>query len=890
MQLIIKNFSRTIESVHSRDIEIEAFEKEDTINIIPRKNQIEIMENFYNSKYFQLTQPPGSGKSTIIAYVMSKRLLDDPNLKLVIAVPQTIISKTFGRMIFNHDGKHIEWDCYHDLCKNVTYSKIEYLINFLKNKEFSQNIKTRIAITTHQSFSQAIEKLHNSNNNIFENTMVVIDESHHIMYDENGTSNKIGKFIKHVFNNKLNTGVWIASATPYRNDNNNMIPKEILDQFDKHFLPLDKHWEDNIKHIKSFAFNFVIYKQNQILNEVKEVFKLGHKKSIIFCPYVGHLLNDIDKDIFKRNLINTIKEEWSDCKILDLVEIDGRNKRKEILNDNKDAEDVDIILTCKIFNEGSDWVHAEQCIDLTPSNYLMVMYQRFGRLWRDYINKYIITYYCFLPFEAKFKDEDERRLHLSKSFNALSAALLLQDIVQPIKYPTTLKGSHKEKEYFNPFQKAIQDDAKRTEILEKIIKKLLVMKSISENPSPQDVKQWIKCSLTAENIIDNQDQIIDYIGLIFRRMSKQTHPKKPDWSNVIDIESLIESGFDKIWINDIFENLRVFGTNVCTAETFKEFREIINGKKNNIDYWINYARSIVDPITGELPNKMSLPYALVQMMNKYPKEFSEFECKKILNNCEYWVEYARSIVDPITGKLPNKSSLSYGLRGMMRKYPKEFSEFECKKIINTCEYWVEYARSIVDPITGELPNKSSLPSKLRFMYYEYPGEFSEFKFKKIKKNCEYWVEYARSIVDPITGELPNKIDLPCGLRGMIKKYPGEFSEFKYKIKNCEYWVEYARSIVDPITGELPNKMRLPDSLRQMIRKYPKEFSEFECKKIMGNYDYWVKYARSIIDPITGELPNKMKLPNKLRYMINMYPGEFSEFKFKNGYKYKKKTI
>ena len=773
--MIINAFSNAKEKVYSRDIELESFEKEDTLNIIPRKNQIEIMENYYNSRYFQLTQPPGSGKSTIIAYVMSKRLLDDSKLKLVIAVPQTTISKTFGRMIFNHDGKQIEWDCYHDLCKNVAFSKIEYLVNFLKNKNFSRDISSRIAITTHQSFAQAVERLQNLDN-VFENTMAVIDEGHHIMYDETGTSNKIGKFIKRVFNNKLNTGIWIASATPYRNDNNNMIPKEISDQFDKHFLPLDKHWEDNIKHIKSFSFNYVVYKQNQILNEVKEVFKLGHKKSIIFCPYVGHLLTDIDKDIFKRNLINTIRGEWYDCKILDLVEICGRNKRKEILNDNKDAEDVDVILTCKIFNEGSDWVHAEQCLDLTPSNFLMVMYQRFGRLWRDYIKKYAITYYCFLPFEAKFKSEDERRLHLSKSFNALSCALLLQDIIQPIKYPGTLKGKHKN---INPFQEAIQDDDKRTEILEKIIKKLLVMKSISDNPSPQDIKQWIKCSLTAENIIDNQDQIVNYIGLMFRRMSNQNHPKKTNWSNEIDVKDLIEGGFDKIWVDDTFENLRVFSTNVCTAKTFQEFREIINGR-NDCEYWIEYARSKTDPTTDELPYICSLPKAFQSMFYAYPEKFSEFKFKKMRNDCDYWIEYVRSKVDPITGKPPNIRSLPSGFQLMFYKYPEKFSEFKFKKMLkNDCDFWVKYARSKVDPVTGELPNISSFTKKFRVMFYKHPEKFSEFKFKKLKNNCNYWIEYARSKVDPVTGMLSNISSFPIGFRNTVRKNPEKFSEFKF---------------------------------------------------------------------------------------------------------------
>jgi superfamily II DNA or RNA helicase/uncharacterized protein YdcH (DUF465 family) len=784
------------------------------------------MENFYNSKYFQLIQPSGSGKSITISYVMSKRLLENPKLKLVITVPQTFIAKTFGRMIFNHNGQIIEWDIFHDLCKDVTYSKIEYLINFLENKELLQDIKSRIVITSHQAFAQMVEKLQDIN--VFDNVMVVIDEAHHIMYDESEITNKVGEFIKQIFNNKLNTGIWLATATPYRSDNNNIIPKEILDQFDKHFLPLDKHWEDNIKHIKSFDFNFVIYKQNQILNEVKEVFKLGHKKSIIFCPYVGHLMKDIDKDIFKKELINTIKEEWVDCKILDLIEVNGRDKRKEILLDNEDAKHVDIILTLKIFDEGSDWVHAEQCIDLSPSNHLRVMYQRFGRLWRDYINKYIITYYCFLPFETKFKDEDERRLHLSKSFNTLAASLLLQDIIQPIKYPTTLKGEHKKKMYINPLQEAIQDDDKRSEMLEKIIKKLMVMKSVSENPTSQDVKQWIKCLLTVENITEKQDQIIDYIGLVFRRMSRKTNHKKIDWSNALDIENLIEGGFDKIWVNDIFENLRVFGTNVCTAETFKEFRDIINGKKNNVDDYIKQAEDSVNSITGLVPPKCTFGENFCSIVRKYPGKFSHiiFEKRKI--TIDEYIKKVNNKVNPITGLAPPKHTFGENCVNMILSHPKEFSHIKFEEYgKNTLDDYIKQAEDSVNPITGLAPPKCSFGMNFWAMLYNHPGKFSHIQFEK-RKTLNDYIKQAEDSINPITGLAPPKCSFGVGFSNFVYRYPGKFSHIQFeKRKTLNDYIKQAEDSINPITGLAPPKCSFDVGFSNFVYKHPGKFSHIQ---------------------------------------------------------------
>jgi superfamily II DNA or RNA helicase len=824
--VIIKSFSSKKENVHSRNIDLNSFKKEDPILIIPRKNQIEIMENHYNSNYFQLTQPPGSGKSTIIAYVMSKKLLENPNLKVIVIVPQTNISKTFGRMVFNHDGKYIEWDCYHDLCKSVTFSKVKYLVNFLKNKDILTDINSRIALTTHASFARAVEKLQDSDNSIFENIMVVIDEAHHTMYEDNATSNKIGNFIKRVFNNKLNTGIWLATATPYRSDNNNMIPKEIQSQFDKHFLPLDKHWEDNIKHINSFSFNFVIYKQDQIINQVKEVFKLGKKKSIIFCPYVGHLMNNSDKHIFKTNLIDAIKEVWPECKILDLIEVDGRNKRKEILEDNKTSKNVDVILTLKIFDEGSDWVHAQQCLDLSPSNYLRVMYQRFGRLWRDYIGKNIIEYFCFLPFEAKFKDEDERRLHLSKSFNALSAALLLQDIIQPIKYPSTLKGKHKK---VNPFQQAFPDEDKRSDMLEKVIKKLLVMKSVSENPSAQDVKQWIKCALTSENIVENQDEIVNYIGLIFRRMSNQNHSKKPDWSNAFDIEKLIEGGFDKIWVNDVFENLRVFGTNICTAETFKEFREIISGKYTNVDEYVKEVENMINPITGLAPPISTFSPGCQFMVRKYPDKFKHIKFKKPHITVDEHLLYVEKTVDPITGLAPPISTFSPGCRAMIRKYPDKFEHIKFKKPHITVDEHVLYVEKTVDPITGLAPPISTFSTGCQAIVLRYPDKFEHIKFKKNRKTIEYHIKQIQKTVDPITGLAPPISTFSLNQQSIIRKHREKFKNIKFEKlrENVDDYIKKVQKTVDPITGLAPPKCTFGKKFYTILNRHPKKFSHIQ---------------------------------------------------------------
>ena len=93
---IFRAFGRHIDKIKPVDIKID--QNEDFEIITQRNQQREVFEENRNSKYFQLIQPPGSGKSINVAFVMADRLKNNPNMKVVIAVPQTFIAKSFGNM------------------------------------------------------------------------------------------------------------------------------------------------------------------------------------------------------------------------------------------------------------------------------------------------------------------------------------------------------------------------------------------------------------------------------------------------------------------------------------------------------------------------------------------------------------------------------------------------------------------------------------------------------------------------------------------------------------------------------------------------------------------------------------------------------------------------
>ena len=746
---IVEGFSRFVGKSGTRDLVLSTNDKLEIFKM--RNNQLDAYE-YRNSKYFLLIQPPGSGKSVSIAFCMGDRLLNNPKEKVLIVVPQKMIAKTFSKMVLEYeDGTTLNWDIFYNLCQESNIKKTDELIRFLKEKEFGDEITERVGITTHLALSNIYKRISDIDD-IFENTTIVIDEAHHVMYsndnDNENMVNQIGKIVKHIDKNDKNSALWLVTATPYRGDNNSILPKEIFNKFDKHFLPLDKHWEENIKYIENFSFNFVTYKRNEVLNEVRNVLKLGKRKSIIFCPFNGQLLEKGDKRSFRDLLIQTIRKEWSDCRILDLIETNGRDKRKEILLDNEDAQHVDIILTLKIFDEGSDWVHAEQCIDLNPSNTLRLQYQRFGRLWRDYFRKHSIYYYMFLPYEADFEDDEKRRLHLSKMYNIFVVSLLLEEIVEPIKYPAKVSGNNSL--YINPFDEAVPDDGDRQEIMKRIIDDLMIMRNYNNNPNPEEVKNCIGNVLEFNNISENQDEIINHIARILRRNSDKTNQvrKNPDWSNAVNFDWLIDAGFDQIWSNEILYSILSFGTGTCGISSFKEFRNILS-ERTFLDEWVEIAEHLSKNNNDKIPSFSKLTdmelHGLCIQLVRNPNKFSHLEREKERIYVDEWVEIAEHLAKNNNDKLPAKKVLKQEgyqqLISSIYKHKKKFNHI-CQEELRTrrsTSEWLVIARKRAKDNHGKLPSQKILKKEgLETMIKHFD--------KELFKGVKYEIETSRGVL------------------------------------------------------------------------------------------------------------------------------------------------
>ncbi len=708
-------------------------------NIHKMKPNQKIVYSYINERWFILSEPPGAGKSTSIKFVVSELLRKNPKLKVIIAVPQTLISKSFGSIILEYpNGDKVEWDISNNLCERIgNLDKIGELNNFINQEKIGNNSADRIALVTHITLS----KLNTEGEN-FNDVMFIIDEGHHVLYPENSgteSANKIGALVHHIMKKKKsNAKIWFATATFYRGDKSNIIPPEEMEKFTTYHLPLDEYWSKYIKHIQSFSYDFVMYKNRDVFSEIKEIFKQkGKRKTIIFCPYIGYLVNDMNKLQFRDKIIEAIKEVWEDCKFLDLIEIEDRYDKKQIVIN--DSEDFDVVLSVKLFDEGTDWVQVESIIDLCPSNSLRIQVQRFGRLLRDIVGKTHIDYNVFLPYESKFKDDEERRLHMSRSFNAFTASCLLHEAIEPVIKPVV-------KTKLQPLTELGINDSKKQNLITKVIKDLMFMKNLVNNPSISESEECIINSIKDFGIKNNIDKVVEYVVKTLRRSSI---PKSTKWeSQTIDISWMIEKGFDKVWDNSLYDSLLSFSTGVCGINTFKEFRNTFNSRKTKKEV-IKILKDIEKDNNGMIPSPTKLRsmglvclqswiYRDKDLLNRFTQEVERnFDEKRVLDNI-------KKVAEKNGGTIPNVHQLQimeeWSILHHLYKNPELFKKNNL--ILDKNQVSLKQTKldlhKLISKNNGKIPCFSILRNgNMHILNYmkNHPEEFEE--FKKYERESKY---------------------------------------------------------------------------------------------------------------------------------------------------------
>ena len=548
--------------------------------------------------FWLINAPMASGKTFEIGCLTASKLMQNKKLRAIIAVPQTLIGFGFLEMRIEYpNGEKFDFFPRHNLCKDTPQSNIEYVLKWLKGPNSEKDVLDRILICSHATLVYSFQ----TNPDLFKDVFIVVDEAHHIFWSENEElkiefSNAIGNVIQYCLKNKKrNVHLGLTTATFFRGDRGEIIPKKYIGQFARFNLPYDEFLQ-SMRHMKSFSYDFFLC-NNKFTEAVKHLFDDGVEKTIVYVPPVGSRFSTGDKhndvlEIYKsialsdkpqiveqEDGITLIKRGKQFVRVVNLVDEDNReNKKKAIQAAHEQGDDsgIDVIIALGMFKEGGNWKWADREIILGPRKSLTDIIQIIGRLFRDANGKEHVSVFHLLPFALDQVDKEKTRENLNDFLKAIFASMLLEEIFRPVSiyFPTSKKDIADEpgegQERTNYLQEVCEDEQEVASILDEIQTEIVAILDANKelqgnNKKLFDVFQEIVAKVLTEN--EKEEYHKEIAGQIWKMWQRRTAQAMG-----LDIHNV---DFDIINNINPLEFLIAYTSDTCNVKTFRDFRQAI---------------------------------------------------------------------------------------------------------------------------------------------------------------------------------------------------------------------------------------------------------------------------------------------------------------------------
>lgn len=409
----------------------------------------EMQEKAYqarDAKYLLLKAPPASGKSRALMFIALDKLINQGIKKVIVAVPEKSIGGSFGTTNLKAFGFFSNWepnDMY-NLCtpgSDGSSSKVQAFKNFMANDE-------RILICTHATLRFAVEQLDEI---VFNNTLLAIDEFHHVSADGD---NRLGELLKGIMQ-KSTAHIVAMTGSYFRGDSTPVLSPEVEARFTKvtynYFEQLNGY-----KHLKSLGIGYHFY-QGKYTTAILEVLDTD-KKTILHIPNVNSGESTKDKHSEVDFIIDAIGEvtkvdsetgvifvkrqkDGKIIKVADLVNDNqkDRDKIQNYLREIKSVDDMDLIIALGMAKEGFDWPYCEHALTVGYRGSLTEIIQIIGRCTRDSDNK---THAQFTNLIAQPDAADDKvKTAVNDMLKAITASLLMEQVLAPnFKFKTKVTG------------------------------------------------------------------------------------------------------------------------------------------------------------------------------------------------------------------------------------------------------------------------------------------------------------------------------------------------------------------------------------------------------------------------------------------------------------------
>jgi len=406
-------------------------------------------------QYLLIKSPPASGKSRALMFIALDKLNNQGVKQAIIAVPEQSIGSSFNNEPLSKYGYYYDWEVTPkwNLCNSPGEdgSKVNSVKAFFESED-------KVLVCTHALFRRAVERF---GIKAFDNTLIAIDEFHHVSSNEN---NVLGSQLKE-FIERDKVHIVAMTGSYFRGDANPVLmPDDELK-----FQPVTYTYYEQLsgyEHLKTLNIGYYFY-SGAYADDLLKVLN-PEEKTIIHIPNVNSRESMGDKIKEVEHIIEELGE-WLGVdpatgfhqvktqsgkviKVADLVD-DDPSKRPIVqaalkMSEIKTNPDyVDIIIALGMAKEGFDWIWCEHALTIGYRSSLTEIVQIIGRATRDAPNK---TQARFTNLIAEVDaSEDSVTDAVNDTLKAISASLLMEQVLAP-KFNFTPKNPHsKEQEGYD---------------------------------------------------------------------------------------------------------------------------------------------------------------------------------------------------------------------------------------------------------------------------------------------------------------------------------------------------------------------------------------------------------------------------------------------------------
>lgn len=425
------------------DIRYEQTGEATAVNALGMREMQQKVYEVRDKRFLLIKAPPASGKSRALMYIALDKLANQGIKKVVVAVPEKSIGRSFKDTNLTANGFFADWKVapYYNLTdvRDERDKKGRF-------KEFFRQDSARILLCAHATLRNASKELPDET---FDDTLLAIDEFHHTSAD---AASNLGDVVRRVMNNS--TGHIVAMTGSYfRGDG---IP--VLRQEDEaRFYPVTYNYYQQLngyRYLKNLVLGYHFYRGNY-LDHIDEVLDTT-KKTIIHIPSVNARASTgrgkyTETDDIMRAIGTMESKDYDTCiysvrtadgrllKVADLVEDDPRerNKVQGYLQNMQHKWDMDIIIALGTAKEGFDWQWCEMCLTVGVRGSLTEVIQIIGRCTRDCEGKETARFVNMIAMPEA--EQTEVKVAVNDFLKAITASLLMEQVMAPSWHFKTVK-------------------------------------------------------------------------------------------------------------------------------------------------------------------------------------------------------------------------------------------------------------------------------------------------------------------------------------------------------------------------------------------------------------------------------------------------------------------